>query len=893
MPDSIWGVLSDTFSQGDDGQRISVRETFGSSEPRLYAPRGFPSGGRSGFNPTPVAPNPKQIPLNLQPKSTPASSGGAVPVRIKGGEFGGLQEGLTRQTPLPSSLSPLPDLRGISPRGVGADPIGKNLPSRRGSSEPLSGIKDLADKLRGGSTKPGRSSGAPATPGSAQPKTAPSPQKLPFKEPAPAPKGLLGLKPSPRPANQPKTGTPSPKNSLPAQRRDPRTAKPFPGKPENQPLGDRPSRPRNKSPYVPTPIGQTPIDDARIAFGLYKFEVTFERTNPLNDPRIGPDYQIVVEADATGPIYSVRQNDNPPTTLQYIEYDNGVQWQVAGLNTALSRFGGVKWIAVGYSGFRCVANCDGPFSPRRRGSPNLTPPLVNPTPSNPRQLNPTPNRPLPSATPVPGNLPFPFPLPQINPSPKPAPTQKPQQQPKPDANKEPQRSPSAQRNPATKPKPSPAPQPAPSPTASGSGSFPRPATSGTPEGSGNTKPGSDFKPNTDATPPSPAPTPNYPEPSSPKIQPLPSPTPIPSTGQTPNYNPIEDKNPDPKTKEPVPVVQFPPFPVAPKLNSGNACKTADPCTQQISSGVDSANEKATDIGKQVKDITDALDKALQVADFSLLVLINDKMGPKVEGGLSSQGNRILKLVANVQSTAGAIQEKLGKFAKWARLGQLVSVLTLITTLHNALMLSRSVGETLLSMLSNGLAVFGIKDDGGNPYELGELIGKSVEAAMKETIGTENYTTLSTNFKKANRIYQAAANLGNSIQSLRFSVVSALETIGGWNARIGNALRRSGVVNESSYAWMNPSPNFDNKFTRALERVEDTVSQVDSVASEVLSAQETVTQIGNQKTELANSLGLGTEKPQTEHQPGKTAATATKAASAAPNIEATDLIKPGV
>jgi predicted RND superfamily exporter protein len=93
--------------------------------------------------------------------------------------------------------------------------------------------------------------------------------------------------------------------------------------------------------------------------------------------------------------------------------------------------------------------------------------------------------------------------------------------------------------------------------------------------------------------------------------------------------------------------------------------------------------------------------------------------------------------------------------------------------------------------------------------------------------------------------------------------------------------------------MNPSPNFDNKFTRALERVEDTVSQVDSVSSEILSAQETVTQIGNQKTELLNSLGLGDEKPQAENQPQKTAALAAKAVSVSPNIEATDLVKPGV
>jgi hypothetical protein len=62
---------------------------------------------------------------------------------------------------------------------------------------------------------------------------------------------------------------------------------------------------------------------------------------------------------------------------------------------------------------------------------------------------------------------------------------------------------------------------------------------------------------------------------------------------------------------------------------------------------------------------------------------------------------------------------------------------------------------------------------------------------------------------------------------------------------------------------------------------------------VLSAQETVTQIVTQKDELANSLGLGTEKPLTENKPEKDKATASKAASVSPNIEPTDLVKPGV
>lgn len=877
---TIWQTLGNTFYQGDDSRSIRTNGAAGNSDLDLIAPMGFGGngGGASGFTPTPGSVPLKPQPLNLRPKGSNSAGLGAA--NDISGPFGGLQGGLTRQGPLPRSLSPLPDLSRISPRGVGADPIGKNLPSRR-SSQPSQGIRDLAERLQGGK---GSSASGKGLPGSPQPKTATAPKRLPFAEPEPAPKGLLGLKPSPRPANQPKTGTPSPKNSLPAQRRDPRTAKPFPGKPENQPLGDRPSKRNNPSdPAFPITGNSIPLPNNG---SIYSFEAAV-----VGVVAGGLIVQDVAVGGAITFDFELYQRDEP-SSLGYnvdvyiptISYVHPLKGRISvGGNTYVFTKHGV--LPSGEIGKLNRQETGEPYFPSdHQRDPRPAPPLKSPKKDRPPDFKPIPNG-SPAAEP----LPPPFLQPQPQPQPFPAPTEKPQQQPKPDADKEPRKSPTARRNP--KPAPKPVVKPIPAPYTTGSGNFPKPDSTGTPQGSGSPA-GGDYAPTTGATPPSPSPPPNYPDPAPAQSRPLPAPTPAPSKAPLPDFDPITDKTPTP-IKEPDPVVQFPPFPVAPKLNSGNACQTADPCTQKISSGVDSANDKADDLGKKVKDIADGLDKALQVLDIGLLTEINGKLGPKVEGGLSGQGKRIFDLVGRVQATASAIGEKLGKFAKWARLGQLVSVLTLITTLHNALMLSRSVGETLLSMLSNGLAVFGIKDDGGNPYELGELIGKSVENMMKETIGTANYTTLSTNFKKANRIYQAAANLGNSIQSMRFSVVSALETIGGWNARIGNALKRSGVVNESSYSWMNPTPNFDNKFTQALERVEDTVSQIDSVASEILSAQETVTQIGTQKTELLNSLGLGTEKPQTENQPQKTAAIAAKAASVSPNIEATDLNKPGV
>jgi hypothetical protein len=507
-----------------------------------------------------------------------------------------------------------------------------------------------------------------------------------------------------------------------------------------------------------------------------------------------------------------------------------------------------------------------------------------PTPSpNPRPI------PLPFPIPIPGPDPGPIPSPDPGPTPSPDPKPIPLPFPIPVPGPYPVPTPDPGPTPAPTPFPIPVPGPYPVPTPDPG---PRPApVPGDPGG-----PGSPGNPGGPGSPGPSEPDPYRPQPFDPKPAPpyLPSPPPtppmVPRLPLPPSLPPFFDDNP----KEPNPVDPYSPpdFIPLPKPPSGGQCKN-NACFESIEGAAQGAKDKASEIGKQVDRLADKLEKYFQILDVGLLVLINDKLGPKLPGGLSKWIERIDGLTKGISATVGAIQEKLGKFARWARLGQLVNVLTFITTIHNAYMLSNSLGQTFLSMVSNGLAVFGIKDDEGQAYDLSSLINKGVEETVKGVIGDANYTTMSTEFKKANRIYQASANLLFSIQSMRFSIMSALETIGSWNARIGNALRKWGGVGESAYGWMNPSPNFDNKFTQAIQTAEEVVSQVDSVASEVLSAQETVTQIVTQKDELANSLGLGTEKPLTENKPEKDKATASKAVSVSPNIEPTDLVKPGV
>ncbi len=316
-----------------------------------------------------------------------------------------------------------------------------------------------------------------------------------------------------------------------------------------------------------------------------------------------------------------------------------------------------------------------------------------------------------------------------------------------------------------------------------------------------------------------------------------------------------------------------PTQTAPATNpcKGNSCGQA---------GLDQSKEN----GEELKKLFDYLEK-LGLAEAILKInRIDEGVGPTIK---DERGRKI-----GLSGHAIKMFEKLNKVGDYLRFDRITNVLTLAATVHNAAMLSNQLEQTLAQALSSALAVIGIKDSEGNQLDINKIVGKSVENTIKGAIGAQNYTELTTNWKKANRIYQAGANLINNVQSLRYSITGALETIAGMNGKVANALKKYGVLGDNAYPWMNPSPNFDNKFMRGLETTQNAVSNIDSIASEVLSAQQTVEEIGKQKTELEKAVKDGTEKAGVDNTQQKEKATAAKTASKSPDVNPIDLVKPG-
>lgn len=208
-------------------------------------------------------------------------------------------------------------------------------------------------------------------------------------------------------------------------------------------------------------------------------------------------------------------------------------------------------------------------------------------------------------------------------------------------------------------------------------------------------------------------------------------------------------------------------------------------------------------------IFDIVSKATDAAQLALLTIINNKLGVQVVGGLSG----FIKTIAENTYIEKAL-----------------AVLTFAATMHNALMLSNNLGQTLIGIIDQVLGFILPKGIDGTPINFSEVLKKAVHEVIADTIGEANYTTLVEDWQKANRIYQAGINVFNQIGNAVGLVTAGMEVIGGNVAKIGNALKIWGVIGEKAYSWMNPQPNLKGKFFNFINTATDKANTIAMVVA---------------------------------------------------------------
>ena len=241
----------------------------------------------------------------------------------------------------------------------------------------------------------------------------------------------------------------------------------------------------------------------------------------------------------------------------------------------------------------------------------------------------------------------------------------------------------------------------------------------------------------------------------------------------------------------------------------------------------------------------------------------------------TQLGTVANVLNTVNSTVNTIQGFVKRTWDFLQIDRIISFLTFITVLHNAYMLSASLSQTLFSAISTWLDATGLDeffklvDSDDEEVDVGQVVGKLTDDFFKSIFGVETVDGIKATWKKWNRIYQAATNILNSIQSMVFSMVEILETISDYTGRIGNALKKSGVVLQNAFNWMNPSSNYQNgKFFRYLNNIQEGLEILDEIGSEVVSIQDTAEELFDQKEEFDKAVEEAQKKVEDDEAKNK-------------------------
>ncbi|MEH2467510.1 hypothetical protein [Nostoc sp.] len=293
---------------------------------------------------------------------------------------------------------------------------------------------------------------------------------------------------------------------------------------------------------------------------------------------------------------------------------------------------------------------------------------------------------------------------------------------------------------------------------------------------------------------------------------------------------------------------------------GAVCEIAQPGGCLKDAIDDSADKINQNNNQNTANLLDKINAGANAAQLALLELINTKLGNLLpNGGISAYLQNFF--------------DGFNKLTQWLHLDRALNILTFVMTVQNVYFLCDSLKVVTLQMISDMLAVVGIKDKDNNPLNLNEILGHEVESLLKSILGEEELTGFKKEWKALNRIYQAATNTLFAIQNMVFSVLQALEIIGSWNASIGNALKKYLVVGQHAFSWMNPQPNFHNNFFKFLGEALNVVTSLDFVAQSILQGRQAIDDFGKQTEELSKGMSDAADGFKTpEHKATAEAAT---------------------
>lgn len=257
-------------------------------------------------------------------------------------------------------------------------------------------------------------------------------------------------------------------------------------------------------------------------------------------------------------------------------------------------------------------------------------------------------------------------------------------------------------------------------------------------------------------------------------------------------------------------------------------------------------QKAADNSAANKTLLERLtDQAANLADLTLLPVINNKLGAQLPGGLAGASTRLSRFLG---------------------IDRIFNLLNFLAILHNASMLSSSLKVTLLETLSSvGNATGLLQTSEGDNVDLNQVFNQGLETFITSLIGVDAWASMKLTWRKYSSIYRAATNSLNAISSMFNSIGQAVETAAEYTGKIGNAIRAAGVVRENAYNFM--SERFEvrnsNKYIAFQSSVGNTIQvleTVNEIAENIVEGQQQYTEAVKATADFHKQLSEAQKNP---------------------------------
>lgn len=255
-------------------------------------------------------------------------------------------------------------------------------------------------------------------------------------------------------------------------------------------------------------------------------------------------------------------------------------------------------------------------------------------------------------------------------------------------------------------------------------------------------------------------------------------------------------------------------------------------------------------------------------------------------------------ISKIQGQADGLRGRLKSIADRLQIMRILNIMSTIGTLHNAAMLSRNLAQTLGDATSTMITAIGRMTgimSAEEAIDVNQIIGESFNDFMKSALGEDVWNGTKEDWNKANRILTSASQIVWSIRNIGDSARAIAEWTAENTGKIGNALKKFGVVGENAYPHMaenvtarTPFQKRIDDFREGVDDLEDAASSLQSVAGESISIMDEAQQLKTQWNEFGNHIKNATPKPGQDNVPVKNAADASKAASQGKELDSVDI-----